>query len=110
MAYRKAELLLRRSFDALFSHTEKMAFTETTEDLVRFVVSLGVRDLKEHLDKEVKAKYLLTSSINELLICMTDLFERDLLDNLRVKEFSLLYDESSYQAHQSQMSVMVGIP
>lgn len=41
---------------------------------------------------------------------MTDLFERDLLDNLRVKEFSLLYDESSYQAHQSQMSVMVGIP
>ncbi|XP_052807132.1 uncharacterized protein LOC128236285 [Mya arenaria] len=103
----KNKAAVKKIFQCIhFRIQKKMAFTENTEDLVRLVASLGVKDLQEHLDKEVKSKYLSTSSINEMLICMSDLFEQDLLSSIREKEFSLLADESSDQAHRSQMSVM----
>ncbi|XP_053393086.1 uncharacterized protein LOC123538819 [Mercenaria mercenaria] len=83
----------------------KLAYTENTKALVEFVANLGVRGLQEHLNSKISSKYLSTTCINEMLLCTSDLFERDLLEDLRRKEFSLLADESS-MAHRSQMSVM----
>lgn len=80
---------------------KKLAYTENTKALTEFVADLGVQDLQEHLKSKFSSKFLSKTCINEMVLCMSDLFERDLLEALRSKEFSLLADESSDMVHRN---------
>ncbi|XP_061179464.1 uncharacterized protein LOC133188092 [Saccostrea echinata] len=86
---------------------QKWAVSENTEKLVRFVASMGDSDLKPHCDSSSKkTSYLSSHSVTQMVQCISDFHERELLSEMRDKEFSLLADESTDIANRSQLCVM----
>lgn len=72
---------------------------------MRCVASIGDSDLKHHCDNSSnKASYLSSHSVTQMLQCISDFHERELLSQMR--EFSLLAGESTDIANRSQLCVM----
>lgn len=86
---------------------QKWAVSENTEKLVRFVASMGDSDLKPHCDNSSnKASYLSSHGVTQMVQCISDFHERELLSQMKDREFSLLDDESTDVASRSQLCVM----
>ncbi|XP_053392551.1 uncharacterized protein LOC123566599 [Mercenaria mercenaria] len=98
---------LKKIFKCLdFVIKQKWAVTENAEKFIKFVANIGVVDLQAFLSSS-SVTYLSSSSITEMVMCLSDYLEREVLTDLSGKEFSLLADESSDISNRSQMSVMI---
>lgn len=79
---------------------------KTLKKFVKFVSSLGVKDLENHISSPSIRKYLSSSTVTQMVTCISDLLERQALADLQDKEFALLADENTDVSSRSQMSVM----
>lgn len=77
------------------------------EEVVRFVASLGVEDLQDHLENCPSfATYVSSTTVSELINILGEHIERKLLRSLRRSQFyTLLADESTDEANHEQLSV-----
>lgn len=90
-----------------FLARQKWAVSENTEKLVRFVASIDESnsDLKQHC-ASASNTYLSSTSVTQMVSCISEFYERELLLNMNEKQFSLLADESTDMAHRSQLCIM----
>ncbi|XP_033744317.1 E3 SUMO-protein ligase KIAA1586-like [Pecten maximus] len=87
---------------------QKWAATENMAKVVKFVAGLGVKDLQQYLiqSSSHSVKYVSSSSVTQMITCISNLLERQILHDIHDKEFSFLADESADLAHRSQLSIM----
>ncbi|KAL5008565.1 hypothetical protein ScPMuIL_014146 [Solemya velum] len=105
---------LKKIFECVnFMLLQKWAVSANAEKFVRFVSKLGVAELQKYLhddqDSTLKREvtYLSPTSITQMVMCISDLVERNILSEMRGKPYALLADESTDNANRSQLSVMV---
>lgn len=106
--YKRNRTVVKKIFQCVdFLVRQKWAVTENTEKLARFVTSMGDSVLKAHCDNTLsKTSYLSSQSVTQMVQCISDFHERELLSQMKDKEFSLLADESTDIANRSQLCVM----
>ena len=99
--------VIKKIFSCIhFLIRQKWAISTNTEKFVRFVASLGVEDLQTHL-KTSEQKYLTSTHVTEMVVCLSNVIERKMLADLKDKTFSLFADDSTDFSNRTQMSVMV---
>jgi hypothetical protein len=99
--------VLKKLFQICYFIIRKKWAQANFEEVVRFVASLGVDDLKEHLENCPSfATYLSSTTVTELINILGEFIEIKLLRDLRSCDFyTLMADESTDDANREQLSV-----
>lgn len=103
----KNRAVLKKLFKICHFIVRKKWAQANFEEVVRFVASLGVEDLQDHLENCPSfATYVSSTTVSELINILGEHIERKLLRSLRSCQFyTLLADESTDEANYEQLSV-----
>lgn len=77
-----------------FLAKNNIAHTTNFPELLELERLLGV-DILEKINRGKTAKYTTTKAIKEMLECMSELIEVDILENIRKSDFSIMFDETT---------------